>query len=518
MADYLYRHHKVRDAYSIGRTLGTTALLDRIAEEHGLKLDEVNVAAKWNPKATDWDEQGGFNFSNEKNILRWHARGDTLYDVIIPEGEEVLDVRNSKTPHGIFRAGKIIVTNPRKMTDELAMELYKKSAMPELTYYKTMAAMAMKGFKETCLQLIRDRVTKENVDVVISEYEDFNRPGHSEGMNEEVYYGILDVLKEIQSDLLISIPIDKEPYEKDLTDDAVINLTGQSGSGKSTYARKYNPEEYVIVDTDDIFNEDRFHHATGINHELGQMFREKYETMPTLGNDFDLIYQDILDYCKRYDKPIVIDCAQFHCVKEPSILKGKMVIMRTSIDNCYQRCLNRYQKEHPNCKIVFVGPCSAKKLEASRKAVRSDVDFVLTFEELMGLFEAKEVDFNTLESKPLKNETTADGRGFAVAGGVAQAVVNVCKKMAPEREIKVKATQGLRNCKAMLEDAKKGKYDGYLLEGMACPYGCASGAGTITQPTKTKALVGVSQRETPLKNSLESVYSDRLEELEERGV
>lgn len=293
---------------------GTASGLDR---NFHYKLDEVNVAAKWNPKATDWDEQGGFNFSNEENILRWLARGDTLYDVIIPEGEEVLDVRNSKTPHGIFRAGKIIVTNPRKMTDELAMELYKKSAMPELTYYKTMAAMAMKGFKEPCLQLIRDRVTKENVDLVISEYEDFNRPGHSEGMNEEVYYGILDVLKEIQSDLLISIPIDKELYEKDLTDD--------------------------------IFNEDRFHHATGINHELGQMFREKYETMPTLGNDFDLIYQDILDYCKRYDKPIVIDCAQFHCVKEPSILKGKMVIMRTSIDNCYQRCLNRYQKEHPNC-------------------------------------------------------------------------------------------------------------------------------------------------------------------------
>ncbi len=176
------------------------------------------------------------------------------------------------------------------------------------------------------------------------------------------------------------------------------------------------------------------------------------------------------------------------------------------------------KKMHPDCKIVFVGPCSAKKLEASRKSVRSDVDFVLTFEELMGMFVAKEVDFNTLVAKPLKNETTADGRGFAVAGGVAQAVVNACKRLDPDREIKVKAAQGLRNCREMLEDAKKGKYDGYLLEGMACPFGCASGAGTITQPTKTKALVGVSQRETPLKNSLDSVYKENLEELEERGV
>ena len=136
----------------------------------------------------------------------------------------------------------------------------------------------------------------------------------------------------------------------------------------------------------------------------------------------------------------------------------------------------------------------------------------------MGMFVAKEVDFNKLEAKPLKNETTADGRGFAVAGGVAQAVVNACKVLEPEREIKVKAVQGLANCKKMLEEAKKGVYDGYLLEGMACPYGCASGAGTITQPTKTKALVGVSQKETPLKNTLESGFKDQLEELEERGV
>ena len=136
----------------------------------------------------------------------------------------------------------------------------------------------------------------------------------------------------------------------------------------------------------------------------------------------------------------------------------------------------------------------------------------------MGMFEAKQVDFNTLESKPLKNETTASGRGFAVAGGVAQAVVDACKKLEPGREIKVKAVQGLRNCRAMLDDAKKGKYEGFLLEGMACPYGCASGAGTIITATKTKAFVGLSQKETPLKNSLESNYKEQLEELEERGV
>ncbi len=172
------------------------------------------------------------------------------------------------------------------------------------------------------------------------------------------------------------------------------------------------------------------------------------------------------------------------------------------------------KKEHPNAKVVFVGPCSAKKLEASRKKVRSDVDFVLTFEELMGMFVAKNVDFNTLKENPLRNETSADGRGFAVAGGVANAVVNAVKKLNPDLEIKVASAQGLENCKKLLKDAKAGKYNGYLLEGMACPYGCISGAGTLSLPNKTKGMVEVSKRETPKKTAVESEYIPRLKELD----
>ena len=172
------------------------------------------------------------------------------------------------------------------------------------------------------------------------------------------------------------------------------------------------------------------------------------------------------------------------------------------------------KKMHPGCKIVFVGPCAAKKLEASRASVRSDVDFVLTFEELNGMFIAKDVDFGKLKAQELKNETSADARGFAVMGGVAQAVVNACEKIAPEREIKVFAAQGLDNCRKMLKEAVAGKYDGYLLEGMACPMGCVSGAGTITSPNKAKSMVAMSQKETPLKNSTESKYKGMLPKLD----
>jgi len=147
----------------------------------------------------------------------------------------------------------------------------------------------------------------------------------------------------ITSDLDIEIDKYKEPYVKQLTNDNIINLTGQSGSGKSYYAKEnFNIEEYEIIDTDDIFSDKRFQEATGVNKELGIYFRNKYETLPNLSDDFDLIYNDIIDYCKDYKKIIVIDCAQFHCCKDISILKGKIIIIRTDINTCYNRTIIRW--------------------------------------------------------------------------------------------------------------------------------------------------------------------------------
>ena len=173
------------------------------------------------------------------------------------------------------------------------------------------------------------------------------------------------------------------------------------------------------------------------------------------------------------------------------------------------------KKDHPDCKVVFIGPCSAKKLEASRKSVRSDVDFVLTFEEVMGMFEAKDISFDELTDESPLQQATADGRGFAVSGGVAQAVVNCIHQKHPEMEVKVHAEEGLKNCYMMLKDAQKGKYDGYLLEGMACPGGCIAGAGTLQPIVRAKAAVNRFKNTAAKKVSSESDYVDRLEELVE---
>ena len=168
-----------------------------------------------------------------------------------------------------------------------------------------------------------------------------------------------------------------------------------------------------------------------------------------------------------------------------------------------------------NVRICFVGPCSAKKLEASRHSVRSEVDFVLTFEELMGMFEAKGVDFNSLPDD--KNDTfddaSADGRGFAVSGGVAQAVVNAIHKLDPDREVKVASAQGLADCRKMMMMAKAGKYNGYLLEGMACPGGCIAGAGTLADPAKSAAMLAKYKAQAPKQSALDTEYKETLDYL-----
>ena len=172
------------------------------------------------------------------------------------------------------------------------------------------------------------------------------------------------------------------------------------------------------------------------------------------------------------------------------------------------------KKAHPEAKVCFVGPCAAKKLEASREHIRSDVDFVLTFEELQGMFEAKEVWYADVEGDDPLDKGSADGRGFAVSGGVAAAVQNVVKGMAPDVEMKIMGAEGLRECRKMMTLAKAGKLNGYLLEGMACPGGCIAGAGTIRPIKKAAALVEKYKKEAPLTSATQSSYAELADKLD----
>lgn len=136
------------------------------------------------------------------------------------------------------------------------------------------------------------------------------------------------------------------------------------------------------------------------------------------------------------------------------------------------------KKEHPDAQVVFIGPCASKKLEASRRTVRSDVDFVITFEELVGMFEAKGILLEEIQAMDQMKDATAAGRGYGVAGGVASAIEDCIREYYPDVEVNVEHAESLAECRKMLMLAKAGKKNGCLIEGMACPGGCVAGAGT----------------------------------------
>ena len=179
----------------------------------------------------------------------------------------------------------------------------------------------------------------------------------------------------------------------------------------------------------------------------------------------------------------------------------------------------KIKEQYPDeeTKVVFIGPCAAKKLEASRRTIRSYVDFVLTFEELNGMFAARDIVPSQLEETPLRvTHTTGAGRGYGVAGGVAAAIERTVKEYFPETEVTVHHAEGLTECKKILTLAKAGKIKGCLIEGMGCPGGCVAGVGTVIPPEKAKILseqfAKSSENQVPEKEWLE--IAERLTNME----
>lgn len=167
------------------------------------------------------------------------------------------------------------------------------------------------------------------------------------------------------------------------------------------------------------------------------------------------------------------------------------------------------KKKEPDAHVVFIGPCAAKKLEAMRTSVRSDVDFVITFEELDAMFAAKGIDPQIIEEAGSMHDATGAGRGYAVAGGVAKAVTECVKEYYPDVEVKIEHVEGLAECKKTLMLAKAGKMNGCLIEGMGCPGGCVAGAGTNIPINKAKMEV-----DKAVKASSKSLPSRELREIE----
>lgn len=152
--------------------------------------------------------------------------------------------------------------------------------------------------------------------------------------------------------------------------------------------------------------------------------------------------------------------------------------------------LGKYLKEHDeNCRVVFIGPCTAKKAEAQKEGVKEYIDVVMTFEELQALFDSRNIDITTLDDTALDNASFF-GRIFARSGGLTDAVNQAMKEHGDtDFDLKPCVCDGIEECVIALLKKKKGVLDANFIEGMACVGGCIGGAGCLTHGIKDKAEV-----------------------------
>lgn len=167
--------------------------------------------------------------------------------------------------------------------------------------------------------------------------------------------------------------------------------------------------------------------------------------------------------------------------------------------------LAKYLKERDeNAKVVFIGPCTAKKAEAQLEKVKPYVDAVMTFEELQALFDSKALDITALGEDVLDNASYF-GRIFARSGGLSDAVAEGLKEQNIDFELKALPCDGIEQCKIALLKKSKGVLDANFIEGMACIGGCIGGAGCLTHGEKNKAEVDKYGKEALEKTILDAV-------------
>ncbi len=152
--------------------------------------------------------------------------------------------------------------------------------------------------------------------------------------------------------------------------------------------------------------------------------------------------------------------------------------------------LGKYIKQNDaSAKVVFIGPCTAKKSEIKKDSVKDFVDSVLTFEELQALIDSKDIVLNELPESPL-NHASYFGRVFARSGGVTDALKQaLVENNISSVELKPVICDGIEECKVALTKAEHNVLGGNFIEGMACCDGCIGGAGCLKHGQKDKANV-----------------------------
>lgn len=211
-----------------------------------------------------------------------------------------------------------------------------------------------------------------------------------------------------------------------------------------------------------------------------------------------LTVKESYEYCSHIEnnnKYFVTSCC---CPVWLSLIKNKFPEISNKISPSVSpmiACGRLIKILEPKAKVVFIGPCTAKKKEATLDDVKDAVDFVLTYQEVEVIFKSLKLDLKYMQDDE-RFEASSCGRIYGRSGGVSEAIEINAKKINPNIVFNKMVLQGIENCSEGLQNIKDNKIDANFIEGMGCIGGCVGGPKRIIDVDEGTELINRYGKDT----------------------
>lgn len=129
------------------------------------------------------------------------------------------------------------------------------------------------------------------------------------------------------------------------------------------------------------------------------------------------------------------------------------------------------KRSYPGTKVVFVGPCIAKKDEAEDIRHNNDIDAVLTFEDLSDWMEEEGVSFEKAEPATFLNSSSKILRMYPVETGILESL----RQRGDIGDWKLMTVSGSEECMELCRALEKGTLEHCFIEINMCKGGCVNG-------------------------------------------
>lgn len=204
-----------------------------------------------------------------------------------------------------------------------------------------------------------------------------------------------------------------------------------------------------------------------------------------------ITFKEAMEFKERMehgDNFMITSCCCPAFVKLVERYKGKIAHLISESVSPMVGLARLIKIQNPNFKVVFIGPCLAKKSEALKPEYKEDVDAVLTFEELNPMLEAINIYWDEIEGITME-DASHDGRIYARTSGVSEAITRGVEQLFPHLQVKAVHGDGLGDCIKLLKQLEGNELDANFMEGMACPGGCIGGPGTILEEAQAREII-----------------------------